>query len=136
MMDSMIFRLAVALFAQLRGTKEIGTGGRRAAGDRNGRGSFSALIEGRQLCFGVQVTKIRRPMAAHIHRGARGVNGPIVIPLRAPTAGSPGAAAGCVRAPSAVLSDISAHPLRYYANVHTMAFPGGAVRGQLFRRSN
>ncbi len=37
-------RLAVALFAQLRGTKEVGTGGPRAAGDRDGRGSFSALI--------------------------------------------------------------------------------------------
>jgi hypothetical protein len=33
----------------------------------------------------------------------------------------------------AVLSAILRRPGRYYVNVHTAAFGGGAVRGQLFR---
>jgi CHRD domain len=72
-------------------------------------------------------------VAAHIHRV---VNGPIVVPLNQPSSGDPGASSGCVTVDPKLARAILRHPHRYYANVHTAAFPSGAVRGQLFGRFN
>jgi hypothetical protein len=124
-----------AVFAQLSGAKEIGTNGQRGAGDSNGRGSFTAIVSGRRLCYGITVAGIRTPAAAHVHKARAGSNGNIVIPLKVPRSGNPGTTSGCARAGSSLLSDIRANPGSYYANVHNAAFPGGAVRGQLFSAS-
>jgi hypothetical protein len=32
----------------------------------------------------------------------------------------------------ALLDQLAQHPKRFYVNVHTGEFPGGAIRGQLF----
>jgi hypothetical protein len=125
------------LFALLNGRNEIGTNGRRGAGDPDGRGGFTALIANDQLCFGLSVDNIAAPMAAHIHRGRRSKNGPIVVTLTAPSSGDPGASSGCVPPDAGnteVLQEILKHPNHFYANVHTGDFPNGAVRGQLKHR--
>jgi hypothetical protein len=122
-----------ALFAVLSGRKEVDAQGDRGAGDRNGRGSFSATVDGDELCFGLTVKNLDMPGAAHIHRGGPRRNGPVVVPLEHPGDGDPGAAAGCVTVRDALMARILRRPGRYYVNVHTAAFPGGAVRGQLFR---
>jgi CHRD domain len=59
----------------------------------------------------------------------------IVVPLTPPSTGDPGASSGCVTVDPALARAILNHPHRYYANVHTTAFPNGAARGQLFARS-
>ena len=41
-----------ALFAVLTGRNEVDANGRRGAGDPDGRGSFTAIVDGDQLCFG------------------------------------------------------------------------------------
>jgi hypothetical protein len=125
-----------ALFAVLSGRKEVDANGRRGAGDPDGRGSFTATVDGNQLCFGITVTNLDQPVAAHIHRGKPNENGPVVVPLTQPSAGDPGASSGCVTVDPALAQDILKHPHKYYANVHTTAFPGGAARGQLFRKSH
>ncbi len=124
-----------ALFAVLTGRKEVDADGRRGAGDPDGRGSFTATIDGNELCFGITVKNLDAPGAAHIHKGRAHQNGGIVVPLVHPEQGDPGASAGCVSVAEELAQAILEHPRRYYANVHTMAFGGGAVRGQLFRRS-
>ena len=63
------FRAGIAV---LNGTKEIGNDGQRGAGDNNGRGSFSAIIDGNKLCYGLNVANIGKPIAAHIHKAPRG----------------------------------------------------------------
>lgn len=123
-----------ALFAVLKGRNEIGPNGRRGAGDPNGRGSFTAIVDSNRLCFGITVTNLDTPTAAHIHRGRPNQNGPIVVPLSPPSSGDPGASSGCVTVDPALARRILRHPRRYYANVHTRAFPAGAVRGQLSGR--
>jgi hypothetical protein len=120
-----------ALFAVLIGRNEIGTNGRRGAGDPDGRGSFTATVDGNQLCFGITVKNLDTPIAAHIHQGRRNVNGAIVVPLTAPGTGDPGAAGGCVTVDPTLAQAILKNPHKYYFNVHTAAFPNGAVRGQL-----
>ncbi|MGE5156087.1 MAG: DUF5979 domain-containing protein, partial [Betaproteobacteria bacterium] len=66
---------------------------------------------------------------AHIHRGAVGVAGPIVVPLSAPDAA--GKASGCVKVERSLAKELIQHPARFYVNVHTTDFSGGAIRGQL-----
>lgn len=80
------------------------------------------------VCWLLAVRRIQLPAtAAHIHRGARGVAGPVVIPLTAPNA--LGVSFGCTT--NAAADDIAANPSAYYVNVHTPDFPAGAIRGQL-----
>jgi hypothetical protein len=40
-------------------------------------------------------------------------------------------ASGCVRADRDLVRDILLNPDQYYVNIHTVAFPGGAVSGSL-----
>ena len=67
--------------------------------------------------------------AAHIHEGAAGASGNVVIPLKTPDAS--GKSSGCATAARALVKAILADPAGYYVNVHTAAFPAGAIRGQL-----
>jgi hypothetical protein len=125
-----------ALFSVLTGRNEVDASGRRGAGDPDGRGSFTAIIDGDQLCFGVTVANLDQPTAAHIHPGRRNQSNPPVVPLTQPASGDPGAASGCVTVDPTVAQAILKNPHKYYFNVHTAAFPNGAVRGQLARKSH
>ena len=126
-----------ALFAVMTGRKEVDANGRRGAGDLNGRGSFTAIVDGNQLCFGITVKNLgAAPTAAHIHGPARpNQNAGIVVALSPPSGGDPGASSGCVTVDPATAQAILKTPRKYYVNVHTAQFPAGAVRGQLSRRS-
>jgi CHRD domain len=133
-LPSVAFAPKRPLFAALNGQNEIGEDGRRGAGDRNGAGSFSAVIDGQEFCYGLAVRDIEDPVAAHIHRGGRNVNGPIVVTLTHPRTGDPGNSSNCTTLSQSLIRAIRRRPGRYYVNVHTRDFPNGAVRGQLFSR--
>ena len=123
-------------FAALNGRNELNaTTLHKGAGDPDGSGGAVVTIDGTMLCFGLTVTNLDQPVAAHIHRGTKHENGPIVVPLTPPATGDPGASSGCVANVSAdLLAAIAEHPKAYYVNVHTAAYPGGAVRGQLSKK--
>lgn len=65
---------------------------------------------------------------AHIHRGASGTAGPVVIPLS--TSGKLHHK-GCVRTTAATIKAIEHDPFGYYVNIHSKQYPAGAVRAQL-----
>ncbi|MBW4639946.1 MAG: CHRD domain-containing protein [Gloeocapsa sp. UFS-A4-WI-NPMV-4B04] len=124
------------LSALLLGGNEVdAVTGKANAGDPDGVGSATIKTtrisdtEAR-LCYGITVSGLDTPVAAHIHEGIAGVNGPIVVELQAPATGT-NASSGCVDVPLARAIDINVDPLNYYVNVHTVRFPGGAVRGQI-----
>jgi hypothetical protein len=71
---------------------------------------------------------VSTPTAAHIHVGAAGTSGNIVVPL---STGATFLTKGCVPASAALISAIAANPHGYYVNIHNMQYPGGAVRAQL-----
>ena len=67
-------------------------------------------------------------LPAHIHLGATGVAGGIMVPL---TATVNGTTSGTVTVVDSVLTHLRAG--ESYVNVHTAARPGGEIRGQLTR---
>ena len=80
-----------------------------------------------QVCFKLSWSGIGTPSASHIHKGAKGKAGAVVIPL---FSGTP-KKSGCVSASKSLVAAIIKTPGSYYVNVHTAKYPGGAVRGQL-----
>ncbi|HKF45662.1 MAG TPA: CHRD domain-containing protein [Thermoanaerobaculia bacterium] len=82
------------------------------------------------ITFTAYAQNIASISASHIHRGAAGVTGPVIIPFNQPFTN--GVSSGTLPgiAP-ALLAEIIANPPGYYFNVHTTDFPGGAIRGQL-----
>ena len=101
-------------------------------GDPDGTGTSMVTLKaaGGQVCWDTRVANITLPAAAsHIHRGARGVAGPVVVPLTPP--GADGRASGCAAVEAGLLNEIAQNPAGFYVNVHTSDFPAGAVRGQL-----
>jgi hypothetical protein len=102
-------------------------------GDIDGTGSALLTVNHgqREVCWELSVTDVTLPAtAAHIHKAAVDIRGPIVVGLSAPDAA--GHASGCVSDRDAdLLRDILTNPADYYVNVHTTDYPAGAVRGQL-----
>ena len=81
-----------------------------------------------QVCFSLTWSKIDTPIASHIHKGGKGVSGPIVIVLfKGPRVGH----SGCRSAPKSLIKAIQKKPSAYYVNVHTNKHPLGAIRAQL-----
>ena len=93
------------------------------------------MIDGREMCYGIAVKDIGEPVAAHIHKGGRNKNGPIVVELDPPSSGDPGSSSGCVRLSRKLSKAIPKNPSKYYVNIHNAKYPDGAARGQLFARS-
>lgn len=124
------------LRARMSGDQEVPP----ADPDGDGRGRFELTVGDGELCFRVRFDDIGTPNRGHIHVGATGVNGGIVVPLfelaALPTderndALEQGELRDCVPADPVVLEQIAANPAGYYCNLHNSRFPAGAIRGQL-----
>jgi predicted small secreted protein len=91
----------------------------------SGAGSFRVAEDG--TITGSVTTKDVQGTMAHIHRGAKGANGPVIVPLdkKGDTYSVP---AGRKLTPEQI-ADLKAG--RLYVNVHTDRNKGGEVRGQL-----
>jgi len=90
-----------------------------------GEGSFTiaqdGAVSGSVSTTGVQGT------AAHIHQGAKGQNGPVIVPLT--KSGDTYTAPAGAKLNEAQMSAFKAGNL--YVNVHSAANKGGEIRGQL-----
>ena len=110
-------------FANLTGAQEV-------PGPGDPDGSAAAMINLRvaagQVCVAQRHTGIDAPTAMHIHSGAAGVSGPIVVDLTPTLTGT-----ACVNSSVAQVRQIDRNPASFYLNIHTGAFSNGAIRGQL-----
>ncbi len=116
------------LATTLTGAREVGTDGSLGAGDPDALGAATVVVHDDRVCAMLNVTEFQA-VAAHIHAGPVGVNGPVVVPL--PTPGPDGRSGGCVDVDPAVAEAIAASPADHYVNVHDADYPMGAVRGNL-----
>jgi hypothetical protein len=109
----------------------LNVGQETTGSDTGASGSFTYTIDGETLCFTLTARNLSaQALAAHIHVGDRRVAGPVVVPLVVGE-GTSFSVTECVTADAALLSAIQDTPRDYYVNVHTPAFPGGEIRGQL-----
>jgi hypothetical protein len=115
----------VELVAKMKGSNESPS----APASNTGRAEIKLNAATGKVCWEFYVKKIDgKPTAAHIHKGAKSVAGPVKVPL-----GTTYKREGCTTAAKALVRSILASPGTYYVNVHTAKHPAGALRGQLAR---
>lgn len=124
---------AVSLVARLTGDQQVPGKDGRAAGDRDGKAIALVKVKGDRVTFALSWNGVDRPARAHLHQGAVGSDGAVVADLFAtPMPTSVYSAAGQTSLSSAALAErLRRDPDGFYVDLHTDAFPGGAVRGQL-----
>ena len=99
----------------------------QAVKNANGAGSFTGDITGSKLTWTLKYSGLTGPAtAAHIHLGAMGASGAVVVPLCGPCKST---MKGTATLSHALLKDLKVHKL--YVNVHTAKNPNGEIRGQL-----
>jgi hypothetical protein len=91
----------------------------------SGSGSFRVAEDG--TITGSVTTKDVAGTMAHIHRGAKGTNGPVIVPLD--KSGDTYSVPAGRKLTAAQIQDLKAGNL--YVNVHTAKNKGGEVRAQL-----
>lgn len=104
-------------------------------GDPAAAGRFEAELHEGVLCVDMVVSGLGAAVTgAHLHDGAAGEAGPVIVDI-----GDPGSTAGdavqwvdaCTEVADDVIARIAEASERVYVNVHTTSHPDGAVRGQL-----
>jgi hypothetical protein len=124
-----------AMSAVLTGAKEVDAQTlKKGGGDADGFGSAQAIVSGKRLCYSIVLRSIKKPIAAHIHRGGSSAAGPVVINLKQPKSRGAGASAACItpkRKEATALAALKRNPKGHYFNVHTSDHASGAIRGQI-----
>ena len=91
----------------------------------SGSGSFRVAEDG--TISGSVTTKDVAGTMAHIHRGAKGTNGPVIVPLE--KKGDTYSVPAGRKLTQQQIDDLKAGNL--YVNVHTARYKGGEVRAQI-----
>lgn len=107
----------------------LGGAAETAGGDPDGTGGFKAEVDDEtgDFCFTLWADKTDKPTMAHVHEGSAGTDGKPVATIDVTGKDSD----DCIAMEPELLKKIIAAPGAYYVNIHTAAFPKGAVRGQL-----
>lgn len=118
---SLAFAQAVSYTAALSGANEV-----PPSGSANTGNTFVTVDAATGIVTWNTASSIPQTSATghHIHRGAAGTNGPVVVNFGTSYTGS-------VTATTALAAEIVGNPSGFYVNLHTAAFPGGEIRAQL-----
>lgn len=101
-------------------------------GNPDGSGSATVTLDPDtgEVCWDMTAEDIGAVSQSHIHTGAEGVSGGVLIPLDVD--GFDGTTEGCTSDVAAAdIQMVLDNPAGFYVNLHTADFPAGAIRGQL-----
>lgn len=99
--------------------------------DGSGAVTLSVAAGGR-ACATLDLNGLSGVTGVHIHAGAPGASGPVVLDLELTGTGDSGCVSGDPTAAVALID----RPQDFYIQVHTGAHPGGAMRGQVAERTS
>lgn len=123
--------LAIPAFAGGRPLQAILDAGNEVGGVASHASGTATLTlnQGQQeICVSIEAGGFEGDViAGHIHQGPEGVNGPVVVNLGVNNPNF----SNCVTVDAELIKDIRQNPSAFYVNVHSTAFPGGEIRGQL-----
>jgi hypothetical protein len=118
----------VELQAKMSGKQEV-----PGPGDKDGKGTAQLQVNTakQKVCFLFEYDiPSGTATAGHIHKGAKGEDGKIVVELFTDQQESP--VEDCVKVEKKrLLKRIVKSPADFYVNLHNEQFPDGAIRGQL-----
>jgi hypothetical protein len=98
----------------------------------NARGLFTATVSGSTLKWTLVYSNLTGPAtAAHIHVGAKGKSGNVLVPLCGAKPACKSGLSGTTKLTGQLKSLFAKHLL--YVNVHTAKNPAGEIRGQLIK---
>jgi len=107
---------------------------KQAVKNAAGHGTFTGTLSGKTLKWKLTWAKLTGPAtAAHIHIGAMGKSGNVVVALCGPCGSASGSKTGTAKITASLLKTIQKHGT--YVNVHTAKNPAGEIRGQLVAKS-
>jgi len=94
------------------------------------QGEAVLTLERTSIAFSIVAPGLEKVTATHIHHGPAGTAGPMVWEI------NPGYEGDSLRGtapdiPPGIIALIAREPAEYYVKLHTVKFPGGAIRGQL-----
>lgn len=116
----------VTFTATLNGASEV------PANASTATGTATLIFNKTTKIFTITVNHtIAAPTSGHIHKGAIGVSGDPVFPFTTLTSPINYTSTALTAAQEA---DLYAN--LYYVNIHTAAFPGGEIRGQLLKQTS
>lgn len=122
-----------AYLATLAGFQEVGP----VATSGTGNGLVVISTDASTITYLVTYSGLSGPVsAAHIHTGAVGVNGGVILPLAAGPSPMTGTLTAANFTPSGSVTDFAGAVAAIragttYINLHTAANPGGEIRGQI-----
>ncbi len=127
--------IAGQLFTQTFVHQAGATGGQEVPPVDQEGGAYVGLIgDTDRVCAFAFVEGASGPATAmHVHDGAKGTNGPVVVTLPTPMELEEGFsfAFGCGDATTETVDALDANPTLFYVNIHTEAHPDGEFRGQI-----
>lgn len=98
--------------------------------DPDASGSARLELTGSSIRFHIRTSaNLGKVVATHLHQGPAGVNGPMAVELNPGFSGE--TLDGSIPIESDLSSRVLANPSQYYVKLHSLKFPGGAIRGQL-----
>ena len=107
-----------------------GAGPASDALDPDATGSARLELTGSSIRFHIRTSaNLGKVVATHLHQGAAGVNGPMAVELNPGFSGE--TLDGSIPVEGDLSSRVVANPSQYYVKLHSLKFPGGAIRGQL-----
>jgi CHRD domain-containing protein len=98
--------------------------------DPEASGTARLEVGGASIRFHITTSpNLGKVVATHLHQGAAGVNGPMAVELNPGFTGE--VLDGSIPVDSDLATRVLSNPGQYYVKLHSLKFPGGAIRGQL-----